>query len=190
MRPSFIFWRHIYATMTRVFSRQQRHPFAQQEEMAPPQSVTMDQWNDMKEMDPPKKAGQNSPARSKSTTTISTMNSDDAAEDTVENGGDYGLSCTGLLGEELLMDTTFGQFARASLQATAESLRKLSDAVVKPIQKNAKSEDNVVMIDHEALAKENERLKRENTWLAEENQSLRGGTYDDEDILSSGKRSV
>jgi hypothetical protein len=160
----------------------------QEEEMAPPQSVTMDQWNDMKEMDPPK-AGHNSPARSKSTTTISTMNSDDAAEDTVDNG-DYGLSCTGLLGEELLMDTTFGQFARASLQATAESLRQLSEAVVKPIQKNAKSEENVVMIDHEALMKENERLKRENTWLAEENQSLRGGTYDDEDILSTGKRSV
>jgi len=86
------------------------------------------------------------------------------------------------------MDTGFGQFARASLQATAESLRKLSDAVVKPINTNESTEKEkptTVMVDHEALLKENERLKRENTWLAEENQSLRGGTYDDEDDVLS-----
>jgi hypothetical protein len=89
----------------------------------------------------------------------------------------------------MLMDTGFGQCVRASLTATAESLRKLSEAVVKPINKN-NVEKNMMLVDHEDLLRENERLKRENTWLAEENQSLRGGTYDEEDILSTGGKSV
>lgn len=156
--------------------------------MAPPaaQSVTMDQWNDMKEMEPPKEVlakrqqQQNSPARSKSATTISSHSDDNEMK-----VDDYGLSCTGLLGEEILMDTGFGDCVRASLQATAESLRKLSEAVVKPINKNdsVENDKSMVMVDHEALLQENERLKRENTWLQEENESLRGGTYDDEDSL-------
>lgn len=179
-------------TMARVFSRQKRHPFAEAQppEMAPAASshsiITMDQWNDIKEMDPPKevlasytKQQQSSPARSKSATTISSEG---------DENDDFALSCTGLLGEELLMDTAFGQYARASLEATAESLRKLSEAVIKPINKNStdeESEKQVVLVDHEALLQENEQLKRENTWLQEENESLRGGAYDEEEDIRS-----
>ena len=134
----------------------------------------MQDWNNMEELPPPTKASTNSsPARSTGTNS------------TVDEDEDFSLTCTGLLGEEILMDTEFGQLARASLQATAESLRKLSELVVKPIHKKEETtSSNVVLVDHDALLKENERLKRENTWLQEENQSLRGGTYDEEDVLS------
>ena len=111
----------------------------QEEEMAPPQSVTMDQWNDMKEMDPPKDCAYESTQHQSGAQQEHHHHFNDqfrrwCCRDTA-NENDYGLSCTGLLGEELLMDTSFGQFARASLQATAESLRKLSEAVVKPIKR-------------------------------------------------------
>lgn len=173
--------------MAKVFSRQKRHPFAAEQpkmevETAPPyQSVTMEEWNNMKEQPPPVtkevKAAPSSPARSKSTSN-STLDEEDPA-------GDFGLSCSGLLGEEVLLDTGFGSFARNALEATAESLRKLSEVVVKPIHKDEPVEhDNVILVDHDDILKENERLKRENTWLQEENESLRGGTYDEEDILS------
>lgn len=176
--------------MAKVFSRQKRHPFAAEQpthQTAPPQSVTMEQWNDMKEMDPPPEAAPpqpSSPTRSNKLASNSSIDSHD--EENPQD--DFGLSCSGLLGEEVLLDTGFGKFARSALEATADSLRKLSKAVVQPIHKtDTPRDDNVIIVDNDALLRENERLKRENTWLQEENESLRGGTYanEEDDILSA-----
>lgn len=185
--------------MVKVFSRRKRHPFAAKEEeeeqpaMAPLpyQSVTVEQWNEIEEMPPPSttRKDSSSPAQSKSTNSTIDEEQDDPFQ---KDDDDIGLSCSGLLGEEVLLDTGFGACARSAMEATAESLRKLSESITKPIhkekpkQKSKESSQNIISFDAEAILKENERLKRENTWLAEENESLRGGTYrqEEEDILS------
>lgn len=170
--------------MAKVFSRQKRHPFAAAPPPASdppiPLSVTMEEWNGLQdtqeELPPPK---EQSPTRSKATTTTNSSFEDP------EEPQDFGLSCSGLLGEEVMLDTGFGEWARSTLEATGESLRVLSQKVV--FHKPKQPDEPIIMVDNSELLKENERLRRENTWLQEENESLRGGTYheEEEDVMSS-----
>ena len=172
--------------MAKVFSRESKDAFSSKKSN-PPQTVTVEQLQcqEFQELAPPKEAS--SPSRS--STSSSTPTPADLPDD-------FGLSCTGLLGEEVMLDTDFGKMTRNVLVAAAESLRKLSEKMTEPISKKSKAtqEENpvvggeeklVVVGDLGTILKENEKLKRENTWLQEENASLRGGIHDEEDDVRS-----